>query len=249
MSRFIVVSDIQYPYQDPKALRLCIDYIGEGGPWDGVLIVGDELDAPQAAKFSKGYAAEFAGTLQRDIDGCHAMLADIVEAASGSDVVLMRSNHTQRIETYLNRYAPALSSLRSLDYPTLLGLGDLGIAWRDKPWKFTSDGDGWYLAHGDEGSLIQSAGGTGLNLARRFNTSVVCGHSHRLGLQHAHAAVGGKVVKRLWGFEVGHLMDMKKAGYLGRSGGGANWQQGFGIIEDGFPIPVPIINGKAVVRL
>ena len=245
MSNYIVVSDIQHPYEDRAALEVVLTAIA-GGTWDGVLIVGDELDAPQAAKFSKGYAAEFAGTLQRDIDGCHAVLAEIVEAANGSDVVLMRSNHTQRIETYLNRYAPALASLRSLDYPTLLGLEELGIAWKNAPYKFTSDGGGWILAHGDEGSLISSAGGTALNIAKRFNTSVVCGHSHRLGLQHHHAAYGGRVTKRIWGFETGHVMSMKKAGYLRRSGGGANWQQGYGLILDGFPVPVPIINGKAV---
>jgi hypothetical protein len=45
--------------------------------------------------------------------------------------------------------------------------------------------------------------------------------------------------------EVGHMMDMKKAGYL--RAGSANWQQAFGVIEvDGRnvrPSLVPIVNG------
>jgi hypothetical protein len=36
VARYIVVSDIQFPYHDAKALRVVIDYIANGGPWDGV---------------------------------------------------------------------------------------------------------------------------------------------------------------------------------------------------------------------
>mgnify|MGYP000184894748 CR=1 FL=1 len=247
MSRFAVISDIQWPYHDQRALDLAFTFVQDHS-WDAVLVVGDELDSPEPSAWNKGAAGEYAGTLQRSIDGCHDMLADLVDAAAGSPVHLMRSNHQARIEKYLNRYAPALSSLRCLDYSTLLGLDELGITFHRKPYRFTGEAGGWYLAHGDEGNLIQTAGGTAMSLAKnRWGTSVVAGHTHRLGLQHQHLSVNGRIEKHVFGFEVGHLMSIKKAGYL--RAGSANWQQGMGAIVDGIPVPLPIIGGKIAVSL
>jgi hypothetical protein len=45
----------------------------------------------------------------------------------------------------------------------------------------------------------------------------------------------------LYGFEVGNMMNLKKATYL--KGGSGNWQSGFGIlyIHEGKVTPVPIM--------
>jgi hypothetical protein len=62
--------------------------------------------------------------------------------------------------------------------------------------------------------------------------------------------VGAKIQRVRWGFEVGHLIDIKTSG-MAYMKGMANWQQGFGIlIEDRgavTPLPVPIINKSFVV--
>ena len=54
----------------------------------------------------------------------------------------------------------------------------------------------------------------------------------------------------LHGVEVGHLMDLSKAGYL--KTGGANWQQAFGILyidkAKVTPVVVPIHNRQFVVE-
>jgi hypothetical protein len=243
MSRFVAVPDIQLPYQDDRALEGLLEFIA-GQEWDAVLMVGDELDAPEPSRWNKNSAGEFAGTLQRSIDKCHDLLGRVVEAAGGSPVHLMRSNHQERIERYLSRYAPALSSLRCLDYATLLGLDELGITFHRKPYLFTRENGGWWLAHGDEGSLIRTPGGTAMGLARRFQGSVLCGHTHKLGLQHDHAVVNGRIQKHVFGVECGHVMDLKRASYL--SAGYGNWQQGTAVIEDGFPVVLPIHGGKVI---
>jgi len=62
----------------------------------------------------------------------------------------------------------------------------------------------------------------------KAGANVVTGHTHRLGIRRQTSQyIGGKPTRR-WGFEVGHLMNIKKASYLG--GGVANWQSGFGIL-------------------
>lgn len=223
--RWVVIPDMQIPDHDMKAIRSLYKFI-EGYNPDGLLIVGDELDAPEPSRWNKGYAGEYAGTLQKSIDTCNGILAGFRYSLGDGPIHLMRSNHGERIRSYLSRYAPALSSLRSLDYGSLLGLDDIGITYHERPYEFAP---GWLLAHGDEGSLIQTSGGTALGLAKKWGKSVVCGHTHKAGLLHQHLAVNAKVTSHLFGLEVGHLMAMSKADYL--KAGSANWQQAFGIIE------------------
>jgi hypothetical protein len=104
------------------------------------------------------------------------------------------------------------------------------------------------VLHGDESGVSQVAGQTAANLVKKVGLSVACGHTHRLGLQPFSYGVHGKLVRTLWGFEVGNLMDVNKARYTKTH----NWQQGFGILYvDGrkvHPVPVPIVNRSFVVE-
>lgn len=241
--KWLVIPDLQVPDQDMKALRSVVEFAAAYEP-DGILIVGDELDSPEPSRWNKGYAGEFAGTLQKSIDECHDVL-ELISRATDGPVHLMRSNHGERIRTYLARYAPALSNLRALDYSTLLGLNELDITYHDKPYEFAK---GWVLAHGDEGSLIQTSGGTALGLAKRWGKSVVCGHTHRAGLQHHHLYLNGRPSSLLFGLEVGHLMDIRKANYL--KAGSANWQQAIATVEVAgntvVPTLIPLFNSRVL---
>jgi hypothetical protein len=216
---------LQVPEHDPRAVQALIDFTHDLEP-DTILCVGDELDSPEPSHWNKGYAGEYSGTLQRSIDETNRILFEFRNAAPDADFHLMRSNHGERIQKYIRRYAPALEALRSLDYATLLGLAPLGIEYHKQPYAFAP---GWIMAHGDEGSMIKTPGGTAMGLARRWGRSVVCGHTHKAGVQHDHDVLNGKTLRRLHGMEVGHLMDIRKAGYL--DAGSANWQQAFGVFH------------------
>jgi hypothetical protein len=241
--KWLAIPDLQVPDHDVKTVKALAEWVAER-EYDGIICVGDELDSPEPSRWNKGYAGEYAGTLQKGIDTCHSVLSEF-RLALGEDKPfhLMRSNHGERIRTYIHRYAPALSSLAALDYERLLGLDELAITYHEKPYEFAPN---WLLAHGDEGSLSQTAGGTALGLAKRWGKSVVCGHTHRAGVQHQHHSVSGRVVRPLFGMEIGHLMDMKKASYL--KGGSANWQQAFAeFFVDGRHVDfrlVPILSGR-----
>jgi hypothetical protein len=227
--KWIAISDLQVPDHDPKAIESVYRFIQYMKP-DGLLIVGDEADQPEPSRWNKGYAGEYAGTLQKGLDTTHDVLAGFRDALGEGPIHLMRSNHGDRTRTYIHRYAPALGSLRGLAYENLLGLEELAITYHSAPFEFAP---GWVLAHGDEGSLSQAAGGTALGLARKWGKSVVCGHTHRAGLVHHHLSLNGKVNTPLFGLEVGHLMaygnGKSKADYL--KAGSANWQQAIGMID------------------
>jgi hypothetical protein len=231
-----IVSDLQAPYHDRRAVGAVVSFIEEYD-FKKVLCVGDVLDAPQVSQWTKGRAGEHAGDLAKDRDVAVKLLADLRVTD------LSRSNHDDRVEKYVAKYAPGFAGLPELTIERFMGLDDLGITFHRKPARVAP---GWYMLHGDEVGYSRTAGGTALGLARKVGGSVVCGHTHKLGLQHDHSSVSGRRTASRWGLEVGNLMDQKRAGYLGA--GYANWQQGFGVLlVDGSnvtPIPVPISNGS-----
>lgn len=247
MKRIVVLPDMQIPYHDKKTVELMYEFVTDYEP-DELFCVGDEADSPEPSRWNKGTAGEYAGTLQKGLDTTAEVMLNFKNALGDKPFHVMRSNHGDRIQHYIQRYAPALASLRELEYTKLLGYDKNEITYHDSIWSFSP---GWAMAHGDEGNLIKTAGGTALSLARKIGSSIVCGHTHRLGLQHEHSGFNGKIQNRLYGLEVGHFMDLGKADYL--KTGGANWQQGFAIlyIDDNkkvFPSVIPVNNRKFVVE-
>ena len=241
MRKVVVLSDLQIPYHDHKSLKVINSFIRDYKP-DELWCVGDELDAPEPSRWNKGMAGEYEQTLQDSIDLTSDIMAELKSSlGKNKPFYIQRSNHTDRIETYIRKYAPAFQSLRALKIEELLGYSSMGITYLHK---ITELLPGWVMAHGDESSLSRIPGSTALGLARKLGKSVVCGHTHRLGLQHETTGLNGKT-KTLFGLEVGHLMSIKDASYL--KSGIANWQQGFGILLENnrkvTPYTVPIVNG------
>lgn len=244
MKRIVVLSDMQIPYQDKRATRAVMNFVADYEP-DELFCVGDEADSPEPSRWNKGLAGEFEGTLQKGLDETTKIMTGFKEALGDKPFHTMRSNHGDRIQNYVTRYAPALASLRDLEYSKLLRYAENEITYHDRFFSFTP---GWILAHGDEGRANKQPGGTALTLAKQIGASVVCGHTHKQGIQHEHTGFGGVINNRLYGVEVGHLMDLGQAHYLGQTG--ANWQQGFTILYQRrgnvTPVNVPI-NGRSFV--
>jgi predicted phosphodiesterase len=239
--RVVVLSDMQIPYQNTSIIQTTLNFISDYKP-DELWCVGDELDAPEPSRWNKGMAGEYAGTLQQGIDETKQIIGEYRKALGKKPFYIQRSNHTDRIDTYIRKYAPAFNSLRSLEIEELLGYNSLGVTYLHKMHELLP---GWVMAHGDEGKLSQTPGSTALSLAKKLGKSVVCGHTHRVGLQHETVGFYGKT-STLFGLEVGHMMDMKQATYL--SSGTANWQHGLGILVQSnnkvTPYAIPIVNGE-----
>ena len=222
MKATVIVSDIQAPLHDTHLVERFTDFLADYQP-ERIVFVGDVSDSTEVARWSRGYAAEH-GPLDKALGAVHTILKDIREACPSALIQIERSNHDDRTATYVKQYAPALASL-GIDFATLVGLDELGITFHRSAIPIAP---GWVVLHGDEHGLSQEAGRTALNSAKKVGKSVACGHTHRMGLLHYTTAVAGKVTGSLWGMEVGHMMDLRKASYL--KSGGANWQQGFGLL-------------------
>jgi predicted phosphodiesterase len=218
MKAIVCISDLQVPYHDKRAVANVAAFIKAFKP-DTVVSVGDEMDFQTISKWAHGTPLEYERSIGRDRDATARVLDDLrIEH-------VIRSNHTDRLFNTVMLRAPGLLSLPELELPNFLRMDLLGITYHKKPYELAP---GWLLMHGDEGNLSQNGGTTALNLAKKTGYSVVCGHTHRMGLTHHSEGVAGKNTRTVWGMEVGNLMDARQASYL--KGGINNWQQGFGIL-------------------
>lgn len=231
---YVVLSDIQAPLHDARAVSMVTEFVADFRP-DGILCVGDEADQPEISRWSKGTAEEYAPTFEAGLRSAYDVMHGFAKALGpGKPFHVMRSNHTTtRLDRYL-RYAPAFGAASWMTYPRLMGYGTvplidgrdepLPVTFHHKMWEFAP---GWMLAHGDESGMSRAPGGTALALAVKAGRSVVCGHTHKIGVQHHTSSVDGRITGQVTGVEVGHLMDEKQAGYVTV----ANWQKGFALMS------------------
>ena len=240
MKRVVIVSDLQIPYHNARAVSVLADFIKRYKP-DRVVSVGDELDLPTVGRWNRGTLGEYAGTIGKDRD----LAVRILEQLRITDV--LRSNHTDRLFNYIANQAPGLMGIPELRLENFMRLPELGITYWKKPMPIAP---GWVAVHGDHGRISQVAGQTALKQALQHGKSVLCGHTHRLGISSVTEASGGVIGRILTGFEVGNLMRFSAASY---THGSANWQQGFGLLYvDGknvTPVQVPVAkDGSFIVE-
>jgi hypothetical protein len=224
----VIMPDVQAPLHDVALVEKFTRFLGDYAP-DELAQVGDFTDSTEISRWVRGKKGEFAGDLQYGFDTSSAILHNIREVFDGR-FRIVRSNHDDRLESYIDACAPGLSGLRALTLEHLAGFNEFGVEFiRDEVVELAN---GWVMAHGDEGSLSPVAGKTAFGLAKnKFGVSTVCGHTHRAGMTSESTGYNGAIRNVLTGLEVGHFMDLTKADYLKKKGVAANWQQAFGILE------------------
>jgi predicted phosphodiesterase len=212
LKKVVVISDLQVPYHDERAIRNVVAFIKRFKP-DQVITIGDEIDLPQISRWTEGTPGWFEQSLGSDRDATVEILWDL----QVTDMI--RSNHTDRLYNVIMKKIPAFLALPELKFEKFMKLDELGIKFHRKPLEFAPD---WIAIHGDEGSVKPTPGLTALDAARKHGKSVVCGHTHRAGQSAFTEASGGVLGRVLRGVEVGNLMQFSKAGYMKGTG---NWNR------------------------
>ncbi|GGW89299.1 metallophosphoesterase [Streptomyces noursei] len=227
MKRIVVISDTQLPYEDRRALRNVINFVGDYQP-DEVLQIGDLVDYPAPSRWTAGTKAEFEGGVLRDSEYAKRNFLEPLRTVYGGPVNVLEGNHDERPRKYLTKNAPALAESNAFNFEVLLDFDAFGVKKVEPYYRFAP---GWVAIHGHESAGLNGiAGRTAAAKAKKAGTSLVMGHTHRLAISPESTGYGGKL-KTIYGFEVGHLMDVRKAGYL--RNGPANWQRGFGLFYVG----------------
>lgn len=220
--RYVVIPEIQMPYEDRQALTAVIHFIGEYQP-DEVVQIGELLKRPQSATTTK---SQHRGQILRDADHAKRYFLEPLRQVFDGPLTMIEGSHDTG------------DMLEGFDVTMLPNQHEFA--------------PGWVMAHGHLATLYFSpiAGNTALNAAKRFGASVVMGHTLRLGIGRQTTGYGADLAKTMVGVEVGHLVDMKPAG--GRPVSATRGQQGFGLLTvAGDHIDaqtVPIMGRKFTVR-
>ncbi|WP_026415403.1 metallophosphoesterase [Actinomadura oligospora] len=241
MKRIVVISDLQIPYHDRRALKNVVRFIGDFQP-DLLIQIGDLNDYETPSRWNLGTKLEYAQRVKSDSEVTkREFFAPVREVYDGLFKVF-EGNHDLRPRTYLSDKAPALAEFSDdVHFSKLLDFDGFGVELAEP---FMKLGPGTVGIHGHEiKGMSQIAGTTAFNHATKANANVIMGHTHRLGIRRGTTGNATTGFTTRWGFEVGHLMDPSKAQYLG-AGAVANWQKGFGLLyvgnQDVSPVEVDV---------
>lgn len=227
-NKFVVLSDIHFPYQDNKAIKAVYKFL-EQHPIDTIILNGDILDFYDVSSFDKDPSR--INSLQAEINLAQKFFKKLRDLSPNSRIVFVKGNHSERIERYLKKH-PELYSLDALKLPNLLGLDKFNIEYKDKGFKL----GGLKIIHGD---IVRKYSGYSARAEmEKHDSSGISSHTHRGSAYYYRTPE-----RYLAWFESFCLCDLNPE-YINEP----NWQQGFlyGYVEkDSFAVtPIPIVDGK-----
>lgn len=220
----IILADLQVPFQDPNYIKVMLKFtraMHRGTTYRSVEVgqIGDLMDQPEVGRWNKGAAGEYRGTFWSSVRETRKIISEF-------DFDWIKAgNHDRRVEDYIGKYAPALGTEDSeWNLNSILQIDARRTRLYRKPFEVAP---GWMAAHGDEGSLSPVSGRTAYGLAQRWNTNVICGHTHRAGTVSVTVGLPGNR-RRITGLEIGNGMLEESATYI--KSGSPNWQKAFAML-------------------
>lgn len=214
-STTFTLSDMHIPYHDEKSCDLVFECMFNEQP-DHLVFCGDIIDCYTLSRFDK--RPDRMRNLQHEINILYKKLLRLKKHLPNTQIHYVLGNHEDRIgkTTAAN---PGLFGLQALDYPRLLKLDDLGIAFHDTK-VIIND---FIFYHGDV-VRKDSANSAKEEYYSHNMHDGISGHTHRLGAYY-------KTYDQKAGFwvENGCLCTLEPE-YI-RDPDKANWQQGFTVIH------------------
>jgi hypothetical protein len=231
-ARIIKLSDWHIPYHDTQAMFTAIAFTKYMNP--DIIVIDEPIDFYALSKFSKD--PKRALRLQEEIDMTLNYFNIIRSIFHDQRVILLNSNHLDRLERYLCGRAPELFYLKSLDIRNLLQLERFGIEFMDI---YVHNGL-FVFKHGD--FVRKHSASSAKAEFEKEGMSGASSHVHRLG-EYNVTKRGGKFK---W-IECGCLCRLDPD-YIN---GIPDWQQGLGKVdfvgEHFLANTYNIINGQIIV--
>lgn len=226
--KVVTLSDWHVPFHDTKVIELELSFCKEEQP--KIIVLHELHDFYMVSKYDKDPSRQ--DSLQKEIDVVDKYLGRLRAYCPNSRIIMLDSNHLDRLRKYLWGKAPELHSLRELHIERLLGLEKHNIEFKDH---FV-----YKKVLFKHGNIVRKFSGySARGEFEKEGMSGVSGHTHRLGV-YFHRLRGGSYV---W-IESGCACKLD-AEYIE---GIANWQHGFSIVafdkkrRHFYPTVVPIIN-------
>lgn len=170
MKTYVVLNDIQLPWADTKVLDLVLDFVQATQP-HGVVLNGDIVDMYDISDYDRNPLQRQG--LQKEIRLARRLMERLEHV---SERWWIGGNHEDRLRRYIWRH-PEIADLDDLRFPALFHLAEHGFTW--KPY-----GQGKLLGKllVTHGFLVRTHSGVSAKAHfERLGTSVLHGHTHRLG--------------------------------------------------------------------
>lgn len=209
---WVVMNDIQIPFHDDRALSNVLRFVADLRPY-GVILNGDVVDCYAISDFSKDPLKR--ADLDLEIRGAGQLMEQLAKFTTKR--IWIGGNHEDRLRRYMWKNAPALAVVPGQDFPTIFRLSDHGFSWLEY-------GDIYNLGKllVTHGSIVSKHSAfTAKAHMEKYGSSVLVGHTHRLGtfyrrdIRGVHVAIENGCLCRLTPEYVQH----------------PNWQQGFSVVH------------------
>jgi hypothetical protein len=238
-TKFMISSDQQFPYHNPKAIELWWKVMKWFKP-DQVDYLGDQSDQACFSKYSDGTTSEFFSSIAKKPEESPVPFVKETEVITrefytqtrktvpNADIFVALGNHDIRVWDYMDKKAPAW--VKEITPDVLWDFNNLGISYiyyNDLPVKRWGN---VFAHHGI--SALKGSGASVESDMMNLGVSLVRGHSHKLGFVPVTYELRNET---LVGYEIGHMSDVKNAGMMYTNI--HQWQLGFmvGHIYDGEP--------------
>lgn len=165
-NKFIVLSDIHFPYQDDKALKAVYKFL-EQHPVDTIILNGDILDFYDVSSFDKDPSR--INSLQKEIDMANKFFSQLRKRHSGRIIFIGGNHDADRLERYLKKH-PELYSLNALKIDRILNLNEYGIDFYRDEFRLGS----LKIIHGD--MVRKFSAYTARGELEKHDTSGISGH-------------------------------------------------------------------------
>jgi len=219
---WVVLNDLQIPFEDKEVVwDLVVPFVRDLEP-HGVVLNGDIVDHYEISDFTKDPKLR-----KMDLSAERAGLTRLLEvlAPASKERFFIEGNHEDRFRRYVWSRVPELAAADGVkSFAEAFKLGDYGFKHKA------------YGEHVMLGKLMVTHGFTVRNASAlsakahfdRLGTSVLLGHTHRLGIFHRTNQSGDHAA-----YENGCLCRLDGLGYAQFP----DWQQGFAVVDifpDGF---------------
>lgn len=229
--RWMLSSDQQIPFHDPRAIQLWFDVMKWFKP-HVIDYLGDTSDQACWSRWTDNTSADFMNAINRTPD--QPLLPFIQEnerivrefyeqtrkLRKNAEIFAALGNHDIRVWPYFDKKSPGVVS--EITVESLWGFSTLGIDYihyNDRPKRRYGD---IHVHHGV--SISKHAGESVRSDIGDFGVSLIRGHSHRLASFHRTMPLRNETLR---GYELGHMMDINSEGANYQNI--HNWQQGFAI--------------------
>lgn len=125
IDNWLIMADVHLPHHDSRAIEAMLEYAD--GRCDGVLILGDFVDAYQISSFCRDPRV---CNMQGEIEAA-CMFLDALKQLKPKAIVWRGANHEARLQRYLQQRAPELfpAIANSVTWESLCGLKERDVTW------------------------------------------------------------------------------------------------------------------------